>query len=312
MLRYYRYKIKAKLQNDEVGWGIHNGEIKKQKLQPSKVLLGLLNDLLLLVRARNRDNAVELLEGNLRDGALEPVTGRQEPRRGGEDEQETNCSGGVVEELHINNGPGLGQVEDNKDEGSPNAGNPTDGLGPRTEVELALNESLSTDGNAEQDGDGVRGGKSDNGDTGDSTEDGSRSDGGQGQNDNDDNGQPDEAKGHLGALVEDSPVRGEGETTITGKGVEHARVGSDGSNTTEETSKDDEEDEDASSGLSGTVDKDLGGSSQGRETGDFVVLNTKGQGKGQAETNADGGKDRHENAAGSVDIGLFGLLGHVG
>ena len=240
------------------------------------------------------------------------MTSGQEPRGSREDQQETDSGRSVVEELHVVHGPGLGQVEDDEDEGCPDAGNPPNRLGPAAEVELALDKLIGADSDAEQDGDGIRGGETNDGDTGDGAEDSSRSESGQSQDDDDNNRQPDETERHLGALVENSPVRREGETAITSKGVKHAGVGSNRGNTAEETSKDDEENENASSGLSNAVEEDLGGSSEGAQAGFVVVLDTESQGKGQTETNADGGKDREKNTTRAVDIRLFSLLGHMG
>lgn len=236
------------------------------------------------------------------------MAGREEPGRSGEDQQETNSGGGEVEGVHVLHGPALGQVENDEDEGGPDAGNPTNGLGEPTQVELVLDKGLGADSDAEQDGDGVRDSETNDGDTRDGAQGSSRAERGQSQNDDDNDREPDETQGHAGALVEDSPEGGEGETAITGKGVKHARVGSNGGNTAEETGKDNDEDQDAATSLAGGVDEDLLCGTDGRGNGGVVVLDTEGKGKGKAETNHDGGKDGHEDTAGAVDIGLFSLF----
>ncbi len=210
----------------------------------------------LLQRARFRDINAQLLGLlNLSQGADEPVPCGNEPHRNTEDSDNAHSYNSVVDGLGCDGISGR-QAEDDSNESNPAYSDKSDGTREDSKVEWAFSggKVFGVD-EAGEDRDSVGDVKSDCGDRSCGCESHRRTEGGEREAEGEEDGKPDCSDWGTEFVVD--LMEEAGNTTITGEGEHHSRVGRDGEETAVPNAKHDEAHENHCSIIAKDIDEDL-------------------------------------------------------
>lgn len=108
-------------------------------------------------------------------------------------------------------------------------------------------------------------------------------------------------------------VLGSGHGSITREGVDHTRIGCDRGTTTEELGQQEDDQQQKCPSVTNRVQEDLDNRVSRIRVEDTVeILDSKGKRKEVSESSNKGDTDSHHDSDWSSNIGVHGLLGHVG